>query len=320
MKSSGMQTDRELDEEERGPAEAPSWRAIERPSEGELLVVVGPTASGKTELAIRLAETLEGEIISADSVQIYRDYDAGSGKPSAEELARARHHLVSEQDPFDPIDAAMFATRAEAAIAEIRARGKIPIVCGGTFLWIKSLVWGLAPAPPADASIRARHAEFAQAEGRAALHEMLSRVDPESAARLAPNDFVRVSRALEIHELTGKPQSVFFAEHGFVERRHPARLVGVALPREELDEKIRRRARIWLEMGWIDEVRALLERGHASTRPMGSVGYKQVRAHVEGQLPHDELEDSIVRATRVFARRQRTWIRDLGVEYVALDR
>ncbi|TKD12894.1 tRNA (adenosine(37)-N6)-dimethylallyltransferase MiaA [Polyangium fumosum] len=309
----------ENDEPNEPPRTAPSWRTIEPPREGELLVVVGPTASGKTELALRLAETFGGEIINADSVQIYRGYDVGSGKPTAEERARAPHHLVDIADPLVPLDAQTFAGLGERAIEDVKRRGRVPIVCGGTYLWIKSLVYGLAPAPPADPAIRARHAAVAEAEGRAALHAMLAAVDPESAARLAPNDLVRVSRALEIHELSGKPQSQWFAEHGFREKRHDTRLVGVAWPRETLDDRMRARVRRWLDAGWIDEVRALLGAGHAAARPMGSVGYKQVRAHLEGELPREELEDTIVRATRVFARRQRTWLRDEPVLYVALD-
>ncbi len=300
-------------------AQPPSWRLVEPPTKDELLVVVGPTATGKTELGLRLAESFGGEIIGADSVQIYRDYDVGSGKPTEDELRRAAHHLVSVADPFEPIDAATYASMADRAIADVRRRGRVPIIVGGTFLWVKALVRGLMAAPPANAEIRARHAEFVAASGRAALHALLAVVDPESAKRLAPNDFIRVSRALEIHELSGKPQSEWFAEHGFVEERYPARLVGVAVSREAQDERIRARVVKWIEAGWIDEVRQLLAKGHATTRAMGSVGYKEVRAYVEGQLPQDELVDTIVRATRVFARRQRTWLRDEPVKYYALE-
>ncbi len=308
-----------MDDARTAPAPAPSFRTIEAPRAGELLVVVGPTASGKTALAIRLAERLGGEIISADSVQIYRGYDVGSGKPTAEERARAPHHLVDVADALAPLDAQAFAELGQRAIEDVTRRGRVPIVCGGTFLWIKSLVYGLAPAPPADAALRARHAAFVETEGRAALHARLAEVDPESASRLAPNDFIRVSRALEIHELSGKPQSQWFAEHGFREKRHDARFVGVAWPREALDDRIRERVARWLEAGWIDEVRALLDAGHASARPMGSVGYKQVRAFVEGEIRREDLDETIVRATRVFARRQRTWLRDEPVLYAALD-
>lgn len=298
---------------------APSWQSIDPPNEDELLVVVGPTATGKTELGIRLSERFGGEIIGADSVQIYRGYDIGSGKPTAEENARAVHHLVSVADPLAPIDAQTYAEMADRAVADIRRRGRLPIVVGGTFLWVKALVRGLMAAPPASPEIRARHAEFVAASGRAALHAELERVDPESAKRLAPNDFVRVSRALEVFELSGKKQSEWFAEHRFQAEKHRARFVGVAVSRDEQDVRIRARVERWLEQGWIEEVRELLAQGQAGARAMGSVGYKEVRAFVEGQIRRDELVDTIVRATRVFARRQRTWLRDEPVKYYALE-
>lgn len=298
---------------------APSWRHINPPQDGELLVVVGPTATGKTELGIRLAERFGGEIIGADSVQIYRGYDIGSGKPTAEEQARAVHHLVSVADPLAPMDAQTYVDMADRTVADIRARGRVPIVVGGTFLWVKALVKGLMAAPPASPEIRARHAAFVEASGRAALHAELAQVDPESAKRLAPNDFVRVSRALEVLELSGKKQSEWFAEHGFQVERHRARFVGVAIARDEQDVRIRARVEKWLEQGWIEEVRALLANGQGAARAMGSVGYKEVRGFVEGQICRDELVDTIVRATRVFARRQRTWLRDEPVTYYAVD-
>ncbi len=193
----------------------------------------------------------------------------------------------------------------------------MPIVCGGTYLWVRALVRGLAPSPPADAAIRAEHAAFVAAEGRAALHARLAAVDPESAARLAPNDALRVSRALEVHALSGRTQSAWHAEHGFRTERHKARLYGVARERDELDRRIERRARAWLEQGWIDEVRDLLASGHAAARAMGSVGYRQIHEHLEGRLAAADLEASIVRATRVFVRRQRTWLRDEPVIWAA---
>ncbi|HMR06866.1 MAG TPA: tRNA (adenosine(37)-N6)-dimethylallyltransferase MiaA, partial [Polyangiaceae bacterium] len=183
-------------------------------SKDTLLVVVGPTASGKTELALKMAQRLHGEIVSADSVQVYRHFDIGSGKPSADEQARATHHLVDIVDPTDSMDAAAWAARADAAIRDIRARGRVPIVCGGTFLWVKALLRGLSPAPRGDETLRAAHRAIAEAEGRSALHARLAQVDAASAERLNPNDFVRVSRALEVFELSGKPMSQWQAEHG----------------------------------------------------------------------------------------------------------
>lgn len=297
-------------------AEGKVARAVELARSKELLCVVGPTASGKSDLALAAAERIGGEIVSADSVQIYRGFDIGSGKPTAEELARAPHHLVSTHEPEDAIDAARWARIAGDAIAEVRARGKVPIVCGGTFFWVRALVLGLAPAPPADEAIRARHRAIAAERGRAALHEELRRVDPSSADRLHPNDVVRVSRALEIFELSGRPMSAFHAEHGFKDRRYDAALLGLRHDPAVLTERIAARVDRWLAGGWIEEVEALLAAGHADARAMGSVGYAEVRAFLAGELPREELREAIVRSTRVFARRQRTWLNHADVEWL----
>ena len=280
-----------------------------------LVCVVGQTASGKTELATQVAERAGGEVITADSVQIYKEFDVGSGKPSAEELARAPHHLVSTLDPMSPCDASRFVRLADAVIADVRARGRVPIVCGGTFLWVKALVQGLAPAPSADETVRARHREMVEREGRAALHAALAKVDPESAARLHPNDVVRVSRALEVFETSGQKMSELHASHAFGEARHRAKLFAIRREPEDLRARIERRVDAFLAAGWVDEVRGLLARGRADARAMGSVGYKEVAAHLRGEIAESELRASIVRATRIFARRQKTWLGHEPVVY-----
>jgi tRNA dimethylallyltransferase len=295
-------------------------RAAALAEDGAMVAVVGPTASGKTELAIRLAERLGGEIVSADSVQIYRGFDVGSGKPTPEERARARHHLVGSLDPLEPVDAAVFADMASAAIAEVRARGKVPILCGGTFLWVKALLFGLVPAPPASGEIRARHRELATREGRPALHATLRSVDSAAAARLHPNDLVRVSRALEVYELTGKPMSTWQEAHAFASTRHRARLVAIVREPEALTARIRERVTRWLAAGWIEEVRALDASGYGAARAMGSVGYREVQAHLRGEIGQGDLAEAIVRATRVFARRQRTWLNHAEVLWVSAAR
>lgn len=285
-------------------------------SPGALLVVVGPTASGKTSLAVTLAERLGGEIVSADSVQVYREFDVGSGKPTADERARATHHLVDVVGPLEPIDASAWAERAARVIDDVRARGRVPIVCGGTFLWVKALLYGLAEAPAASPEVRAELDAFAEAEGRGALHARLKSVDPVLAERLHPNDRVRVSRALEVFQVTGRPLSEWQREHGFAERRYDVRLFAVTREPKELTDRIRARVQAWLRGGWLEEVQALLGRGYGEARAMGSVGYSQVRARLEGALPADELEGAIVRATRVFARRQRTWLNHADVTWL----
>jgi tRNA dimethylallyltransferase len=287
----------------------------------ELLVVVGPTASGKSDFALAVADKLGGEIVSADSVQVYRRFDIGTGKPSAEERARVPHHLIDVVDPLEPMDAARWASLAERAISAITERDKRPIVCGGTFLWVRALLYGLAAAPPADEAIRMRHQERAHSEGRAALHAELMKVDPEAANRLAPNDFVRVSRALEVYELSGVPLSRWQEDHGFREPRFRARLFGIAHPQETYERRIAERVERMLAAGFVAEVTALLAEGYESARAMSSVGYKQLAAAVRAGSPIDERElaQAITRATRVFARRQRTWLRDQPVTWLSAD-
>jgi tRNA dimethylallyltransferase len=289
---------------------------VARGSPGELLAIVGPTATGKTALAVALAEALGGEIISADSVQIYRGFDVGSGKPTPLERARARHHLVDAIDPLDHVDAAGWAQLAEKAIAEVRGRGRVPIVCGGTFLWTKALLFGLAEAPAANAEARERHRVIAERDGRPALHERLREVDAEAADRLHPNDLVRVSRALEVHELTGKPMSEWQREHAFARPRHRAHLLAIACDPATLTDRITARVRGWLDAGWTDEVKALIAAGYDGARAMTSVGYAQVRAAIAGEIAPADLELAIVRATRVFARRQRTWLNHADVTWL----
>ncbi len=288
-------------------------RAIELASRGDLLVIVGPTASGKTDLAIEVCSAIGGEIVSADSVQVYRGFDIGSGKPTAEERARAPHHLIDTHAPSESIDAAGWASLAEQAIADIKTRGNVPVVCGGSFFWVRALIYGLVEVPAADEALRARHRAIVDEHGRAHLHALLAKIDPASAARLHENDFVRVSRALEVFELSGRPMSAWQAEHGFRNPRHQASLLGVTWTSEQLTTRIGRRVDRWLSEGWLDEVKSLLDAGHGDSRAMGSVGYAEAHAHLRGELSRSDLRDAIVRATRVFARRQRTWLNHADV-------
>jgi tRNA dimethylallyltransferase len=283
-----------------------------------VIALVGPTASGKSDLALHWAERLGGEIVSADSVQIYRHFDIGSGKPSVEEQARVPHHLLSEIEPGANMDASMFAELAYERILQIAARGRVPIVCGGTFLWTRALLFGLVPAPPKDETIRERHRRYAEEHGREALHATLLQVDPECHARLQPNDLVRVSRALEVFELTGTALSQLQREHAFSQPRLNARLFAPRHPRELLHARILQRAEHMFERGWLEEVRALLEAGFRETRPMSSVGYREVALAISGGEKIDSLQlvQNVARVTRIFARRQLTWLREQPVMWL----
>jgi tRNA dimethylallyltransferase len=224
---------------------------------------------------------------------------------------------VGTVDPLEAFDAARYAEAADLAVRDITSRGKRPIVCGGTFLWVKALLYGLAHAPPANPAIRARHREQAASLGRGSLHARLREVDPELAARLHPNDVVRVSRGLEVHEVTGRPLSAWQGEHGFREERRPSILLAVERSPETLTARIEDRVLRWLATGWIEEVRGLIEGGYGEARAMRSVGYREVADHVAGRLDRQELPQAIVRATRVFARRQRTWLNHGEVRWLS---
>jgi tRNA dimethylallyltransferase len=282
-----------------------------------LLVIVGPTASGKTDLSLVLAQAFDAEIVSADSVQIYRYFDIGSGKPSSLELERVPHHFIGTLDPLENIDAAGWAALADEKLAEISVRGRRPIVCGGSFLWVRALLFGLADAPAADQRIREEHRRIAAEFGRATLHQRLAAVDPETAIRLAPNDFVRVSRALEVFELSGTKMSEWQAAHGFRTPKRPYRLLGVSRERSESDMRISARAARMVASGLVAEVASLCERGYEKARAMGSVGYREAHAALQaGPIDSEALIEAISQKTRVFARRQRTWLRDEPVRWL----
>jgi tRNA dimethylallyltransferase len=285
----------------------------------ELLVIVGETASGKTRLALELARRHGGELIGADSVQVYRGFDVGSGKPTADELAGVRHHMLDVADPDEPFDAGRFVALADEAIADVRARGATPIVCGGTFLWVRALVHGLADAPQAPAAIRDRLQREVVEVGAPALHARLATIDPATAARLHPNDAVRITRALEVFEATGRTMSSIQQAHGFRAIRHRARLVAIRHARAEIEARIARRAEAMLAAGWIDEVQRLVAAGYGTSKPMRAVGYAEVHAFVTGRLAEAELLPSIVRTTRIFARRQRTWLAKADVTWIDAD-
>ena len=271
-----------------------------------LVCIVGPTASGKSALALDLAERLGAEIVSADSRQIYRDLDIGTAKPTAAERARIRHHCLDLVAPDEAFDAARFRDAARAAIADIARRGHAALVVGGTGLYVRALLRGLCPAPPRAPALRATLAQ----EDAPALHRRLGVLDPVAAARIAPTDARRIVRALEVALVSGVPLSRWQAEHRFAEPAYDALVIGLARPTAELDARIAARARAMLEAGFLDEVRALGRRGLGAAAPgFSAVGYRELLACVEGRTDLATALAAVVRATRQFAKRQRTWFR-----------
>ena len=275
------------------------------------VLLLGPTASGKSVLAFRLAQRVGGEIVSVDSAQIYRGMDIGTAKPDTATRASVAHHLIDIVDPTDAYSAARFVQDAANAIAEIRARKRVPIIAGGTMLYFKALTEGLSALPQADPSIRARIDARARDDGWPALHAELARIDPVTAARLARNDAQRIQRALEVWRLTGRPLS---ALQGVAQAALPFTLKAFALippDREALNQRIAERFDAMLEDGLVDEVRQL--RNHYRLTPgmpsMRAVGYRQVWQFLEDEISEPELRSQAVAATRQLAKRQLTWLR-----------
>ncbi len=285
-----------------------------------LVVVVGPTGAGKTALAIALAERAATEIVSADSQQVYRGMDIGTGKATAAETARVRHHLLDILRPDQKMTAARFVDLADAAIEEISARltpaGRPPrgvVVAGGTGLYVRALLFGLFPGPPADPGVRAELEAVAAAEGVAALWRQLAAVDPESARRIDDTDQIRLTRALEVYRLTGVPLSEHQRRHDHrtVPWRYRARLIGLAPAREALYRHIDARVDGMIADGLVAEVDALRRAGYrGDLRSQAAIGYAEIHRHLDGELTLDQAITLIKRNSRRYARRQLSWYRN----------
>jgi len=273
---------------------------------------MGPTASGKTDLAVSLVERFNCEIISVDSALVYRGMDIGTAKPDAETLARAPHRLIDIIDPAESYSAARFRDDALREMAEITAAGRIPLLVGGTMLYYRALQQGLSQLPEADADIRAAIEAEAAQQGWQALHDRLARVDPESAARIHPNDPQRLSRALEVYELTGQPLSVLWREQEKSAFPYQAVKLAVApTERSLLHERIALRFELMLQQGFIEEVEALYQRGdlHPDLPSIRCVGYRQAWAYLAGEWDRETMVERGIIATRQLAKRQFTWLR-----------
>jgi tRNA dimethylallyltransferase len=281
------------------------------PDDPPPIALIGPTATGKTAAAIALAKRIGGEIINADSMQVYRGMDIGTAKPGISEQQTVPFHLLDMVTPDTPFNVSEWKAQAEAAIADIVSRGHRPILCGGTGLYIRALLdnWTLATTP-ADPKIRLRLEAEAETFGSAALHERLTNVDPATATRLHPNDAVRIVRALEVYETTGTPISLYQAQDRATRAPRPALRLGLTLPRPALYARIEQRVDAMLSMGLVDEVRGLLAQGYsADLSPLGSLGYKEIIAYLHGETEYDTAVRDIKQNTRRFAKRQQTWFR-----------
>lgn len=272
----------------------------------KVLVITGPTATGKTAAGIALARRFDGELVGADSVQVVRGFDIGSGKATKAELGDVAHHLIDVLPPSQTMDAARYAALADEAIADIAARGRVPIVVGGTPLWLRALLRGLVELPPSDAQLRAELAQRLQTLGAPALHAELAAIDPTSAQRIHPNDALRIGRALEIHAQTGRVPSELWSEHALGAPRHHAWTAYVDLPPPEADEAIERRVDGMLAAGLVAEAQKLIE-AHPDAPALGAVGYAQARDALAGAASLDAVRQPIVWATRRYAKQQRTW-------------
>ena len=276
----------------------------------KVVVIAGPTAVGKTDVAIRVAEVLSGEIVSCDSMQLYKYMDIGSAKPDAQELARVPHHLIGAVDPREPFSVVKYRALAMDAVRDIHDRGKLPVICGGTGLYLDALLYELdfAGIPESDPSYREELYKIAETEGPEALHAMLESLDPESAARIHPNNIKRIVRAIE-SAASGSPIEDFGRERTVTPEIDPI-LIGLSRDRTELYDRINRRVDIMLENGLVDEVRSLMELGLTdSDISMKGIGYKEVIAYLEDRCSFDEMRDNIMKNTRHYAKRQMTWFK-----------
>jgi tRNA dimethylallyltransferase len=276
----------------------------------KVIVICGPTALGKTSTAIHLANYFNGEIIGADSMQIYRHMDVGTAKPTLDEQARVKHHLIDLVDPDEHFDARMYATLSREKVMELHEQTIIPFVVGGTGLYIKALLHGLFKTKALDSDIRGRLKAEVQAHGSAYLYKKLCRRDPDTAKKIHSNDTYRIMRALEVFELTGKTLANFHQEHGFRDSPFAVLKIGLHISREMLYKRINKRVEIMIDSGFVNEVKRLLVMGYSpELKSMQSIGYRHIVNFIEGHCTWDEMLRTLKRDTRRYAKRQMTWFK-----------
>ena len=286
-----------------------------------LICIVGPTAVGKTEIAIQLAQYLDAEIVSLDSRQIYREMDIGTAKPTPDQRQVVPHHLIDCVEVDQPFSVAEYQRLADRAIEEIWERRKQAMAVGGAGLYFRGLIDGLFDGPGADAEIRAKLQREADEHGNVVLHEQLRQCDPETADRVHPNNRVKVIRALEVYELTGEPISALQQQWKTDEPRYPFRAFGLNMPREALYRRIEERVDQMVEVGLIEEVKGLLDQGYPrNCVAMQSFGYKELVEHLDGKRTLDEAIALLKQNTRRFAKRQLTWFcNDSRIEWLDIS-
>ncbi len=276
----------------------------------KLVVVLGPTASGKTEMALEIAGRTGACILSADSVQVYRYFDIGSAKPTEEQRRGTPHFLIDVVDPDEDFNAGTYMRLALDQIRSLVEDGRKIVVVGGTFLYVKALLYGLLEGVEVDREFRRRLARERDEKGVAWLHKKLEALDPVSAERINPNDYVRIERALEVHHTTGERMSDHHQRHGFAEQRFNALKIGLLGERERLRRAIDERVDEMIDRGWVEEVKAIRAKGYGpDLKPMKAIGYKRINEFLDGRLDFKTAVEKIKTDTKRFSKRQSTWLR-----------
>lgn len=276
----------------------------------KIIILTGPTGVGKTALSLFLAQKFNAEIVNADSMQIYRYLDIGTAKPTPTERAAVPHHLIDIRHPDEDYDAAQFRADANRVIKDIMARGKQALVVGGTMLYLKVLTQGIFPSPPADKTLRQHLKHLAEEKGRKWLHQYLRQIDPEAAHKIHPTDMVRLIRAIEVYELTGKPISWHQRQHRFQASPYDYLKICLYLPRETLYKRINERVELMFKQGLVAEVENLLKMGYTSDlKPLQAIGYRHIIAYLKGEYTLEKAKELIKRDTRRYAKRQLSWWR-----------